>query len=176
MMDVDEVILAGGHARWPAIEAGVQEMFQKKPHIADLDAAARGAAIYAAAIYAANMMEGEPDMLLVDVTPYSLSVDGDRNPLIKMNKMIPCKETSQTFTTTEDNQTFVDVCVVYRYAGMANSSQRCFRFGKLLPTQAGKPRIAITVDIEADQTLKVSAEDVGTGEELRCLREFDGTD
>jgi molecular chaperone DnaK len=162
--DVDEVVLVGGMTRMPAIQERVRRFFGKPPHkgINPDEVVAIGAAIQAA------ILQGEMhDLLLLDVTPLTLSVEtvgGVATPIIERNTTIPTRRT-QIFSTATDNQTQVVIHVVQGERPMAadNKSLGVFILDGIPPAPRGVPQIEVTFDIDANGILKVTARDKATG-------------
>ena len=164
--DIDEVILVGGQTRMPAVQKMVGEFFGREPHkgINPDEVVAVGAAIQA------GVLGGEvEDILLLDVTPLSLSIEtlgGVATPIIERNTTIPTKK-SQIFSTAADGQTTVEVHVVQGERPMSADNKTLGRFhlDGLPPAPRGMPQIEVSFDIDADGILNVSAEDKATGRE-----------
>jgi len=164
--DVGQVILVGGQTRMPAIQRVVAEFFGREPHrgVNPDEVVALGAAIQA------GVLGGEvKDILLLDVTPLTLSIEtlgGVATPLIERNTTIPVRRT-QIFSTATDNQTQVQIHVVQGERPMAadNKSLAYFILDGIPPAPRGVPQIEVTFDINADGILHVSARDRATGRE-----------
>ncbi len=164
--DVDEVILVGGQTRMPKVQKMVQDFFGKEPK-KDLnpdEAVAMGAAIQA------GVLGGDvKDVLLLDVTPLSLGIEtmgGVLTKLIEKNTTIPTNQ-SQVFSTAADNQSAVTVHVLQgeRDVASANKSLGQFNLEGISPAPKGQPQIEVTLDLDSDGILNVSAKDKNTGKE-----------
>ncbi len=164
--DIDEVVLVGGMTRMPAVQAAVKDFFGKEPHkgVNPDEVVGLGAAIQA------GVLGGDvKDILLLDVTPLTLSVEtlgGVATPLIERNTTIPVSK-SQIFSTASDGQTQVEVHVVQGERPMAidNKSLGKFILDGIPPAPRGVPQIEVKFDIDADGILNVSAKDKATGRE-----------
>jgi molecular chaperone DnaK len=162
--DIDEMVLVGGMTRMPKIQSEVEKMFHKEPHkgVNPDEVVAVGAAIQA------GVLGGEvKDILLLDVTPLTLSVEtlgGVATPLIKRNTTIPTRE-SQVFSTASSNQTQVEIHVLQGERPMAanNKSLGKFILDGIPPAPRGVPQIEVTFDINANGILEVTAQDKATG-------------
>ena len=166
--DIDKVILVGGSTRIPAVQEAVKRVTGKEPFkgINPDECVAAGAAIQA------GVLTGEVnDILLLDVTPLSLSIEtlgGVATRLIERNTTIPTKK-SQIFSTAADNQTAVDIHVMQGEREMAagNITLGRFQLTGIAPAPRGIPQIEVTFDIDANGIVNVSAKDMGTGKEQR---------
>ncbi len=164
--DVDEVILVGGQTRMPAIQDLVADFFDREPHkgVNPDEVVALGAAIQG------GVLGGEvKDILLLDVTPLTLSIEtlgGVATGLIERNTTIPTRK-SQIFSTASDGQTQVEINVLQGERSMAadNKSLGKFILDGIPPAPRGVPQIEVTFDIDANGILNVSAEDKATGRE-----------
>ena len=164
--DVDEIVLVGGQTRMPAVQEAVKKMFGKEPHkgVNPDEVVAIGAAIQA------GVLGGEvKDVLLLDVTPLTLSIETLGNvatPLIERNTTIPTKK-SQVFSTAADHQTQVEIHVVQGERPMVadNKSLGKFILDGIPPAPRGVPQIEVTFDIDANGILHVTAKDNATGKE-----------
>ncbi|MEE9267269.1 MAG: molecular chaperone DnaK [Gammaproteobacteria bacterium] len=162
--DIDQVILVGGMTRMPAVQQAVKRIFSKEPHkgVNPDEVVGIGAAIQA------GVLGGEvKDILLLDVTPLSLSIEtlgGVATALIERNTTIPARKT-QVFSTAADNQDEVEINVVQGERSMAadNKSLGKFRLDGIPAASRGVPQIEVTFDIDADGILKVGATDQATG-------------
>ena len=166
--DLDKVILVGGSTRIPAVQAAVQRVTGKEPFkgINPDECVAVGASIQA------GVLTGEVnDVLLLDVTPLSLSIEtlgGIATKLIERNTTITTKK-SQIFSTAADNQTTVDIHVLQGEREMASDNITLGRFqlSGIAPAPRGIPQIEVTFDIDANGIVNVSAKDLGTGKEQK---------
>ena len=162
--DLEKVILVGGSTRIPAVQEAVKQVTGKEPFkgINPDECVAVGAAIQA------GVLTGEVnDVLLLDVTPLSLSIEtlgGVATKLIERNTTIPTKK-SQIFSTAADNQTAVDIHVMQGEREMAagNITLGRFQLDGIAPAPRGIPQIEVTFDIDANGIVNVSAKDLGTG-------------
>ncbi len=166
--EVDTVILVGGMTRMPAVQSRVKQIFDQDPDksVNPDEVVAAGAALQA------GVLTGEVEnVLLLDVTPLSLGVEtqgGVSTKIIERNTTIPTSK-SQTFSTTEDNQTVVRVHVLQGEREMAVDNKTLGRFELvgIAPAPRGVPQIQVTFDIDADGVVNVSAMDLGTGKSQR---------
>lgn len=164
MNDLAKVILVGGSTRIPAVQDAVKKITGKDPFkgINPDECVAIGASVQA------GVLTGEvKDILLLDVTPLSLSIEtlgGVATRLIERNTTIPTKK-SQIFSTAADNQTAVDIHVMQGEREMAagNITLGRFQLTGIPPAHRGIPQIEVTFDIDANGIVNVSAKDLGTG-------------
>src|ERR1700704_961821 len=165
---IQEVVLVGGQTRMPRIQALVKELFGREPHkgVNPDEVVAIGAAIQG------GVLQGDvKDLLLLDVTPLTLSIEtlgGVATPMIPRNTTIPTKKT-ETFSTAADSQTSVEVHVLQGERPMAaqNRTLGKFHLTGLPPAPRGLPQIEVTFDIDANGILHVTAKDLGTGKEQK---------
>ena len=165
---IDEVVLVGGQTRMPAIQELVKKLFGKEPHkgVNPDEVVAIGAAIQA------GVLGGEvKDLLLLDVTPLTLSIEtlgGVATSMIARNTTIPTKKT-ETFSTAADNQTEVEVHVLQGERPMASQNRTLgkFKLAGIPPAMRGVPQIEVTFDIDANGILNVTAKDMATGKDQR---------
>ena len=172
--DIDEVILVGGQTRMPKVQEAVEKLFGKAPRkdVNPDEAVAAGAAVQGAVLAG-----DKKDVLLLDVTPLSLGIEtmgGVFTKLISKNTTIPTKKT-QVFSTAEDNQPAVTVKI-------GQGERDIFQYNKLLgefnlegidPAPRGVPQVEITLDIDANGILNVSAKDKNTGKENKITIKSD---
>jgi molecular chaperone DnaK len=162
--DISEVVMVGGMTRMPAVQDRVRAFFGKEPHkgVNPDEVVAIGAAIQA------GVLGGEvKDILLLDVTPLTLSIEtlgGVATPQIERNTTIPSRR-SQVFSTASDSQTQVEIHVLQGERPMAtdNKSLGKFILDGIPPAPRGVPQIEVTFDIDANGILKVTAQDKATG-------------
>ena len=166
--ELSKVLLVGGSTRIPAVQDKVKQLTGKEPFkgINPDECVAIGASIQGGKLAGDA---GAGDILLLDVTPLSLSIDtmgGVATKLIERNTTIPTKK-SQIFSTAEDNQTAVDIHVVQgeRQFARDNKTLGQFRLDGIPPARRGVPQIEVTFDIDANGIVNVSAKDLGTGKE-----------
>jgi molecular chaperone DnaK len=165
---IDEVVLVGGQTRMPAIQELVKKLFGKEPHkgVNPDEVVAIGAAIQG------GVLAGDvKDLLLLDVTPLTLSIEtmgGVATGMIPRNTTIPTKKT-ETFSTAADNQTEVEVHVMQGERPMAaqNRTLGKFKLGGIPAAARGVPQIEVTFDIDANGILNVSAKDNATGKDAK---------
>ena len=166
--EIEKVILVGGSTRIPAVQEAVKNVTGKEPFkgVNPDECVAVGASIQA------GVLTGEVnDILLLDVTPLSLSIEtlgGVATKLIERNTTIPTKK-SQVFSTAADNQTAVDIHVLQGEREMAadNTTLGRFQLSGIPPARRGVPQIEVTFDIDANGIVNVSAKDLGTGKEQK---------
>ena len=166
--ELSKVLLVGGSTRIPAVQDKVKQLTGKEPFkgINPDECVAIGASIQGGKLAGDA---GAGDILLLDVTPLSLSIEtlgGVATRLIERNTTIPTKK-SQIFSTAEDNQAAVDIHVVQgeRQFARDNKTLGQFRLDGIAPARRGVPQIEVTFDIDANGIVNVSAKDLGTGKE-----------
>ena len=165
---IDEVVLVGGQTRMPKIQELVKKLFGREPHrgVNPDEVVAVGAAVQA------GVLAGDvKDLLLLDVTPLTLSIEtlgGVATTMIPRNTTIPTKKT-ETFSTAADSQTEVEVHVLQGERPMAaqNRTLGKFKLGGIMPAPRGVPQIEVTFDIDANGILNVTAKDNATGKDTR---------
>ena len=161
--DIDEVVMVGGMTRMPAVQEAVRQLFNKEPHkgVNPDEVVAIGAAIQA------GVLGGDvTDILLLDVTPLTLSIEtlgGISTPLIKRNTTIPTRA-SQVFSTASDSQTSVEIHVLQGERTMAadNKSLGKFTLDGIPAAPRGMPQIEVIFDMNANSILDVTAKDKAT--------------
>ena len=166
--DINKVLLVGGSTRIPAVQEKVKSLMGQEPSktLNPDECVALGASIQGGKLAGDA---GAGDILLLDVTPLTLSIEtmgGVATHLIERNTTIPTKK-SQVFSTAADNQTAVDINVVQgeREFARDNKSLGTFRLDGIMPAPRGVPQIEVTFDIDANGIVNVSAKDKGTGKE-----------
>jgi molecular chaperone DnaK len=165
---IDEVVLVGGQTRMPRIQQIVKDLFGKEPHkgVNPDEVVAIGAAVQA------GVLAGDvKDLLLLDVTPLTLSIEtlgGVATPMIPRNTTIPTKKT-ETFSTAADSQTEVEVHVLQGERPMAGQNRTLakFKLGGIPPAPRGVPQVEVTFDIDANGILNVTAKDNATGKDQK---------
>ena len=166
--DINELVLVGGMTRMPKVVETADRLAGKEAHkgVNPDEVVARGAAIQG------GVLQGDVrDVLLLDVTPLTLSIEtagGVATPMIERNTTIP-KKASQIFSTYADNQTAVDIRVLQGERPMAKDNKLIgnFRLDGIAPAPRGLPQIEVTFDIDANGILNVSAKDKSTGKEQK---------
>ena len=166
--DIDELVLVGGMTRMPKVVEIADHLAGKEAHkgVNPDEVVARGAAIQG------GVLQGDVrDVLLLDVTPLTLSIEtagGVSTPMIERNTTIP-KKASQVFSTYSDNQTAVDIRVLQGERPMARDNKLIgnFRLDGIAPAPRGLPQIEVTFDIDANGILNVTAKDKSTGKEQK---------
>ncbi len=161
--NIDEIVLVGGMTRMPAVQEAVRKFFGKEPHrgVNPDEVVGVGAAIQA------GVLRGDvKDVLLLDVTPLTLSIEtlgGVATPLIERNTTIPCRK-SQVFSTASDMQPSVEIHVTQGERPMAADNKSLGRFilDGIPPAPRGIPQIEVTFDIDANGILNVNAQDKAT--------------
>lgn len=166
--DIDEVVMVGGMTRMPKVNEVVKEFFGKEPHkgVNPDEVVAIGAAIQG------GVLTGDvKDVLLLDVTPLSLGIEtlgGVMTPLIKRNTTIPT-QANQVFSTAADNQTSVEINILQGEREMAADNKSLGRFilSGIPPAPRGVPQVEVTLDIDANGILNVTAKDKATNKEQK---------
>lgn len=164
--DIDEVILVGGSTRVPSVQEAVERFFNKKPNksVNPDEVVAIGAAVQGA------VLTGEiDDVLLLDVTPLSIGLEtmgGVFTKLIDANTTIPTRK-SEVFSTAADNQPSVEIHILQGERSMAKDNRSLGRFhlDGIMPAPRGVPQIEVTIDIDANSIMSISAKDKATGKE-----------
>ena len=162
--EIDEIILVGGQTRMPAMQEAVKKLFGKEPHqgINPDEVVAIGAAVQA------GILQGDvKDILLLDVTPLTLSIEtlgAVATSMIPKNTTVPTAKT-QVFSTAADNQPSVEIHVLQGERPMASDNKTLAKFilDGIPPASRGLPQVEVTFDIDANGILNVSAKDKGTG-------------
>lgn len=168
--DIDELVLVGGMTRMPKVVDTAKKLAGKEPHkgVNPDEVVAVGAAIQG------GVLQGNvKDVLLLDVTPLTLSIEtmgGIATPMIDRNTTIPAKK-SQIFSTASDSQPSVDIVVCQGERKMVSDNKKLgnFRLDGIEPAPRGVPQIEVTFDIDANGILNVSAKDKGTGKEQKIV-------
>ena len=164
--EIDKIIMVGGPTRMPSVKKFVEDFIGKKAErgIDPMECAAQGAAVQG------GVLAGDiKDVLLLDVTPLTLSIEtlgGVATPLIERNTTVPSKK-SQIFSTAADNQTAVTINVLQGERSMAADNKNLGRFDLvgIPPAPRGIPQVEVSFDIDADGILHVTAKDLGTNKE-----------
>ena len=166
--EISKVLLVGGSTRVPCVQEKVKQLTGKEPNrsLNPDECVAVGASVQGGKLAGDS---GAGDILLLDVTPLSLSIEtmgGIATKLLERNTTIPTKK-SQVFSTAADNQTAVDINVLQgeRQFAKDNKSLGQFRLDGIPPARRGVPQIEVTFDIDANGIVNVSAKDLGTGKE-----------
>ena len=164
--DINELVLVGGMTRMPAVQEMAKRLAGKEPHkgVNPDEVVAVGAAIQGGVL-----MGAVNDVLLLDVTPLTLSIEtmgGIATPMIDRNTTIPVRK-SQVFSTAADNQPAVDIRICQGERKMFNDNKLLgnFKLDGIQPAPRGVPQIEVTFDIDANGILKVTAKDKNTGKE-----------
>jgi molecular chaperone DnaK len=161
--DINEVVMVGGMTRMPAVQEAVRKLFSKEPHkgVNPDEVVAVGAAIQA------GVLGGEvKDILLLDVTPLTLSVEtlgGVATPMIERNTTVPTRK-SQIYSTATDNQSQVEIHVLQGERPLASDNKTLGKFilDGIPPAPRGMPQVEVTFDIDANGIIKVTALDKAT--------------
>ena len=168
MNEISKLLLVGGSTRIPAVQDKVRQLTGKEPNksLNPDECVAIGASIQGGQLAGDS---GAGDILLLDVTPLTLSIEtmgGIATHLIERNTTIPTRK-SQIFSTAADNQSAVDINVVQgeRQFAKDNKSLGRFQLDGIAPARRGVPQIEVTFDIDANGIVNVSAKDLGTGRE-----------
>lgn len=164
LSEINEIILVGGQTRMPAVSNAVKKLFGKEPHkgVNPDEVVAIGAAIQA------GILQGDvKDILLLDVTPLTLSIEtlgSVATPMIQKNTTVPTAKT-QIFSTAADNQTSVEIHVLQGERPMAADNKTLARFilDGIPPSPRGLPQVEVAFDIDANGILSVSAKDKASG-------------
>jgi molecular chaperone DnaK len=165
--DIDDVVMVGGSTRMPAVQDLIRDLSGgKEPH----KGVNPDEVVAAGAVLQAGVLKGDvKDILLLDVTPLTLSIEtkgGISTKMIERNTTIPTRR-SETFTTAENNQPEVEIHVLQgeRQMALDNKSLGKFRLTGIPPAPMGMPQIEVTFDIDANGIVHVTAKDMGTGKE-----------
>lgn len=164
LAEIDEIVMVGGQTRMPAIQEAVKNLFGKEPHrgINPDEVVAIGAAAQA------GILQGDvKDILLLDVTPLTLSIEtmgSVATPMIQKNTTVPTSK-AQVFSTAADNQTSVEVHILQGERPMASDNKTLGRFmlDGIPPSPRGVPQVEVSFDIDASGILSVSAKDKASG-------------
>jgi molecular chaperone DnaK len=173
---IDHVVLVGGQTRMPMVQAAVSEFFGKRPHkgVNPDEVVAMGAAIQASVL-----ASDDRDLLLLDVTPFSLGIatfDGHFAKLIERNTTVPARK-SHIFTTTRDGQSAVKIRVLQGDREIASENHLLGEFvlADIPDAPKGVPEIEVAFDIDANGIVSVSARDLATGKEQSITVNATGT-